>query len=69
MSAEDLHNIFIQIPNDASCDAKKESQQLIMQACWMYSQLVSENISCSVCKWKGVIKPAIQKYLEGCGKI
>lgn len=69
MSAEELLAIYNQIPNDASCDAKKESQQLIMQACWMYSQLVKENISCSVCKWKGVIKPAIIKYLEGCGKI
>jgi hypothetical protein len=69
MSADELYNLYIQIPTDASCEANKESQQLIMQACWMYGQLINENISCSVCKWKGNIKPAIVKYLKGCGKL
>jgi hypothetical protein len=66
---DDLVNTFNAIPTGSSCDSDKTAQQNIMYACHLYNKLTNQNIGCSVCKWQGAIKPAIVKYLKGCGKL
>jgi len=65
---DELLNAFLSIPKDTHCDSAKEIQQKIMHCCWLYNQLVSEKLPCSVCKWN-VNRNNIEKYLKGCGKL
>lgn len=70
MSEQDiLLELLNTIPEDAQCEAQKEVQQKIMQACWTYNKIVKEHVSCSVCRWRSGIRPMIVKYLKGIGKI